>query len=391
MSNFLAVLLVLAFGFGQTVKFSLFSPDIRLALIDIWIFVLISFTAIFHARQLRDELMTHKILARAAAAFAGLSLLSLVISGSRYGPAAQFVGSLYWLRWCGYALSAFCLPILYPRQKIWRWLLILGGTVVVTGLYQYAFFPDIRSLEIAEWDPHYFRLVATWLDPGFTGLLLVFTLIFLTVKPPLNRFINLVSWGLTYLAFALTYSRSSYLAFIISMGYISWRRRSLKFLLLVLLLFTLTLALLPRPGGEGVKLERTSSITARLQNWQNSMAIIIHHPVLGVGFNTYRYAQKEFGFLDASKWLTSHAGAGADSSLLFVTATTGLIGLTAYLYYLKSIFNPQPTSAGIAQRDNLQLKSTLVALLVHSLFLNSLFYPAVMLWLALLVAATART
>lgn len=385
MSNLLAALLVLAFGFGQTIKFSLFSPDVNFSLLDGWIFVLISFTAVFHRRQLLGSLSVHSTLAKAMAIFGGISLLSLIVSGARYGLSAQFVGFLYWIRWCGYALSAFCLSVLYSRQMLLRLLLMLGASVVVTGLYQYAFFPDVRLLAVVEWDPHYYRVVATWLDPGFTGLLLVFTLILLTLKAPLNRLVSLVSWAFTYLALALTYSRSSYLAFIISMGYVSWKRRSLKFFLFAALLLTLTIAVLPRPGGEGVKLERVSSIAARLQNWQNSLTIIARHPFLGVGFNTYRYAQKEFGFLDASKWLTSHAGAGADSSLLFVTATTGLIGLAAYLYYLRSIFNFQPSA------PNLLLKTTFVSLLAHSFFLNSLFYPAVMLWLALLVAATART
>jgi O-antigen ligase len=147
----------------------------------------------------------------------------------------------------------------------------------------------------------------------------------------------------------------------------------------MILLLGITLIVLPRsPDGEGVKLERTSSIQARIQNWRNSLIIIRDHPIFGVGFNTYRYAQRAYGFTDTSKWLQSHAGAGADSSLLFVTATAGVFGLLAYLWYLRSLNQ--------LRTPNSELQVVLVALLVHSLFLNSLFYPSVMLWLALLTA-----
>ncbi len=140
-----------------------------------------------------------------------------------------------------------------------------------------------------------------------------------------------------------------------------------------------TLLILPRaPGGEGVKLERTSSVKARLLNWQNSASIFVKNPILGVGFNTYRYAQKQAGFLDTSKWLKSHAGAGADSSLLFIAATTGTVGFIFFIRYLKSVW--KISSAGLF------LRASLVALFFHSFFLNSLFYPFVLIWVSLMLA-----
>jgi len=230
-------------------------------------------------------------------------------------------------------------------------------------LAQYLVFPDVRALTVAEWDPHYFRVVGTLLDPGFTGLILVFTLILATLRN--HKFL----WILAYIPFALTYSRSSYAAFLVSMAYIAWKIKGWKFFLGILLLFTVTIAILPRaPDGEGVKLERTNSIQARIDSWNTAWKIFTQHPILGVGFNVYRYAQ------GAS--LKSHAGAGADSSLLFVAATTGTLGLLAYLWYLKRLYSLEP------------ITYYLIPLLVHSLFLNSLFYPAVMVWIALLLAAS---
>ena len=88
--------------------------------------------------------------------------------------------------------------------------------------------------------------------------------------------------------------------------------------------------LLPRPGGDGVKLERTFSIIQRWENYQAGFKLW-QQPIFGLGFNTLRYYNQDY---------LSHASAGQDSSLLFVAVTTGLVGLTAYLFWLKSIFFP---------------------------------------------------
>jgi hypothetical protein len=137
-----------------------------------------------------------------------------------------------------------------------------------------------------------------------------------------------------------------------------------------------TISFLPRPGGEGTKLERSNSVQLRFINWSQSLRIFADHPIIGVGFNVYRYAQKRYGFLEQNNWLYSHAGAGADSSLLLVAATTGLIGFSVFLWYLLSIFKIRSQLITVS----------LVALSPHSFFLNSLFYPPILIWLALLIA-----
>ena len=136
----------------------------------------------------------------------------------------------------------------------------------------------------------------------------------------------------------------------------------------------MTILLLPRPGGEGVRLERTTSSLARLENWKKGLEIIKDQPLFGVGFNTLRYAQKDYGFL-TSNWRKTHAGAGLDSSLLFVWATTGLTGLIVFLYFLKGVFKTK----------SLVIKASLLALIAHSFFNNTLFYPWVIIWFWLIL------
>lgn len=368
-------LLAISFVIGNVYKFSLFSPDVHFSILDCIILILTIIAIYLHPLEYINTLKKYRRLLVPIIVFFTFGLFTLIPALPIYKLSAIIVGLMYLLRWVLYTLFFTSIIQLIKLRGL---LVLLGLLTAGIGLFQYFYFPDIRSLQVAEWDPHYFRVVGSFLDPGFTGLILVFTLITLTFHPLKNRIHQLTAWTVSYLAFALTYSRSSYLAFLAVMFFIALKVRGWKFFAKILLLFTLTIFLLPRaPDGEGVKLERTSSIQARIDNWKNSITIFADHPFTGVGFNTYRYAQKQYGFLTESKWLKSHAGAGADSSLLFVAATTGIPGLLVYLWYLRRLF--------LLSTMNYQLKATLVAVLVHSLFLNSLFYPFVMVWLSLLV------
>ncbi len=361
------ILLLIGFGMGNLQKFSLFSQDVHISALDMIVFSL-TFISLFKNYKPSSQLILPIF------TFFTVGLISLLMASQSYPWSSILIGSMYLVRWLVYSLFFASIVQLIKPVKIEYIIYSLGLLTVVISLGQYLIFPDIRSLAVSEWDPHYYRAVGQFLDPGFTGLILVFTLIFLTLQPIRHKLTYTIAWSASYLAFALTYSRSSYAAFLVSMAYISWRRKSLKFFLFIIILFLATLYALPRsPGGEGVDLERTSSIQARIDNWTTAWKIFTQRPILGVGFNVYRYAQ------GAS--LKSHAGAGADSSLLFVAATTGLTGLLAYLWYLKRVYD--------LQSMDYKLQATLVAILVHSLFLNSLFYPAVMVWLSLLVLSAS--
>ena len=282
-------------------------------------------------------------------AFIAIAALSLIFS---FRPLNQIiVGSLYLWRWLAYALIYFVAR--QAKLPLRRYLIITGLIVAITGLIQYFLFPDTRFLYNLGWDEHYYRLIGTFFDPNFTGIFLVLTLILLWPSP-----VSIVP----FVALLLTYSRSSYLAFLVIIVFHLRRRKLL--LLVACSLWLVALLSLPRPGGEGVKLERLFSITNRLDSMQQGLRLFTQHPVFGVGFNLLRYQQNN---------LVSHSGAGIDNSFIFLLATTGLPGLLAYLWLLKR-----------------QLKSNayfLVPILVHSLFNNTLFYAPVMLWLWLLLAS----
>lgn len=288
-------------------------------------------------------------LPRSAVWFLASAGLSLIIALFKLPFNQVVISSLYLVRWLAYA----CLLPVYRRLKLdlKPWLKYLCLALAVLGLLQYLFIPDTRFLASLNWDDHYYRLISTVFDPNYLGLIFVLGLILfnLQILPSLILLISLF----------LTYSRSSYLSLIAVILALAISKRKFKFLLLALVF--VILPLLPRPGGEGVKLERVFSISQRLANYREGVMLWRQAPVFGLGFNTLRYYRQDF---------VSHAAAGLDSSLLFVLATSGIIGLLAYLNWLKSLW---PTS--------LLVKLSLVAILVHSLFQNSLFYPLIMIWL----------
>jgi len=340
---------------GNSYKFSLFSPDIRISFLDISVAVItiISFSRNYILTIKRFSRITKPVLI-----FFSVCLISLIPAYFNYGRSAALVGLMYSLRWLVYSLFFISLYLL--KIPIRNLIILLSCIFIVSGLAQYFFLPDTRFLFTLGWDDHFNRIIGTILDPGFLGLLYVFILLFTK---------NKVLWISAFLALLLTYSRASYFAFLA--GFVFSKKTFIK----ILLLLTVTVTLLPRPAGDGVKLERLYSVFSRFDTWRQAVRIFADHPVLGVGFNVYRYAQRDYGFNTDPKWLVSHANAGSDSSLLFVLATTGVIGFVAYLWYLYQLTTHNP-----------QLTTTIVALLVHSFFLNSLFYPFVLLWLALLTA-----
>lgn len=379
--KFLLAVYFILFPFGQLTRIppEIFNlpPEVNFYLTDLVLALLLG-TWLAGRFFLTKKPYQSPPLAKPIGLFVLLAVLSLALNAGRLSGNEIFVSGLYLVRWLFFAGLYFTIGDL--KWKALPFLIFGGGTMGVFGLIQYFLWPDIRPLQIYGWDPHYYRVVGTLLDPGFTGIILGLTLILLVIHFKAKKILFYVLFSIVYAALALTYSRSSYLAYLTGMSVIAFLKRSPRFLLAVIVTGILTLAILPKnSGGEGVNLQRQSTINARLTNWRQSIKIIAAYPLMGVGFNAYRYIQRDYGFLDTD-WQTTHAGAGADASLLFVWATTGVLGLFAYLgLWVKAV-----------NAKNLILISSIMALFVHAFFLNSLFYPWVMGWMWTLLATENR-
>lgn len=384
--SLLFVFLVL-FPFGQLTKIPLGFlnlPEVHLYLTDVVLFFLVlGWVSWRFLREKRKYQLPP--LAKPIFLFIALAGLSLAVNSPLFSGREVGVGFLYLLRWIFYAGLYFVIFDLKKKFKCLNWknircfLIIIGSAVGVFGLIQYFLWPNLKALEVLQYDPHFYRVVGTFLDPGFTGLILVFTLLLIIDRWFKEKKKWLIPLFLViYSALALTYSRASWLVFLLAVFLVAYFKKSWKFLLVILVLMGVTYFLLPRPAGEGGKIERTYTIEARLINYQQVLMIAKEHPFFGVGFNTYRYVQRNYGFLNVEEWQVSHAGGGADASWLFVLATTGAFGFLSYLWLWGRALKE-------AKKKTIVLVS-LLALIIHSFFLNSLFYPQIMAWFWLLLA-----
>ena len=347
------------FPFGQLTKIPGLPETINLYLHDI--IISLSFTLYLFSLTKESPLLRKSLLIKSLLYFIFTGFVSLVFAFIKFPYHQVIISSLYLLRFTIYSSLIFILKDKKINLPVKKLLIFSSLTLAIFGLIQYLKFPDTRFLSSNHWDDHYYRIISTFFDPSYVGIILLLGLIlaFFTKAP-------LWLYPLYLLPLLLTYSRSTYFALLTSLAGYAFIKRKIKIILFGLIFISL-LPFLPRPGGEGVKLERVFSIKQRLDNYQESLTIIKKNPVFGVGFNTLRYYQEN---------PLSHAGAGLDSSLLFVFATTGVIGFTAYLNLLKNIY-----------QQSLLIKVSLVALLTHSLFQNSLFYPWVMIWFFSLIGS----
>ena len=286
--------------------------------------------------------------------FLFIAAFTFIASVFVFKDSQVLTGLLYLVRLAAYFYFLIFVLHFKDKKSILNFLLAISVISAVFGWIQYFLFPDFRALIEYGWDDHLYRMVGTFLDPAFLGLILVFGL---TVS--LHKKKNLLSLFLLA-SIAFTYSRASYIAALVPLVYKKARVLSLVFAGLILFL--------PRTAGEGVKLERTASISARLDNYRQTFEIFKGNPLFGVGFNNICLA-KDGDF-------ESHSCSGADSSVLFLLATTGVIGFISFLHLIYEIWKNSGSEFEIFG----------ATVLVHSLFSNSLFYPFVMGYLVILLS-----
>jgi hypothetical protein len=265
------------------------------------------------------------------------------------------------------------------KDYLYNGLIFISLAVSILGFIQYIFFPDLTTLYFLGWDDHLYRLVGSFLDPTFTGIILTFGFILCLVRVIEKKEKKYIPLAIIFLlSVALTFSRASYLALGITTIYYLLRKKIFKTLFLVLSSLVLIVWFLPKPAGEGVDLTRTKSISARLINYSQGITIWTKSPLLGVGFNNICFARKIILNVDQEG---SHACSGLDSSLLLILATTGYLGM---LQVLRITFKAK----GFVTDDYFgkAFKMVLLALFIHSFFSNSFFYAWIMGLLAILLA-----
>ena len=384
-----SILLFLGIVAGQAGGISL-GTGIIVYVMDIALVVLLLFT-IFHLPN-KIPLLYLRI---PILLFSAACVVSLIANISRFSLIESLTASLYAFRWVAYS-ALYVAVFVLPQRPVWWFggLYITGVSVAGLGLLQYLWYPYLRNLSYLGWDPHLYRVFSTLLDPNFASIIFVLTLwlgIYLWSRDSHKWLIGLGA-VVVFVALLLTYSRSGYLALISGVITMAILSKHAKYAIAIIVVFIGLLFLLPRKDGEGVKLFRTVSTVARIGNWQRGVTLITEAPLLGHGFNTLRFVQRKHGWVDDTQ-IVSHAGAGLDNSVEYIWATTGILGLGIYLWMLTRIFHMGRVVLHTPKYHHLGslLIVTMISVLVHSQFSNSLFFPQVVMWLWITIGAFEKS
>ena len=355
----------------------IYASDIAVSLlVVVWIGSL-------RAHNFKRMFMLHEVL---LFMFLAVALVSLINSMVSVSSDIFIVGVSYWARLVFYSLL---LPIEYDIWKFTKkdhfWSLALAVTAFgVLGILQFLLFPDFSQFVEHGWDPHYYRVLSTFFDPNFAGLWLSFGVLFVLDRwytasnTRLQKNIIYLFVSILLIALVLTFSRSTYLAFGIGLTVFSFIRD--KRILIVMGIFgLLAFTFIPRVQTRiigALTIDETASY--RIDDYQKTLGIVVDHPLLGVGYNTFRNAQFEYGYFRNGRGVNDdggHAGAGADNSFLFTLATMGIVGLLSLLIFGLSLFSAVKKSS-----QNAYLLSSLVAFIIHAQFVNSLYYTWMLAW-----------
>lgn len=387
--TFYIIALSLSFLFGQFARIQL-EGGVSITLLDCAVatFSVLSFARLLLRGRLRD-IQSFRLF-KPFILFIGACALSLLFNIATLSAQEIGVASLYLLRLVIYTSTAFFIPFFSKQQKIllMRCLAISVAITVGIGFLQFLYYPSLRNLYYLEWDDHLYRLFSVYLDPNFAGVIfscLCMYLLGITIQVVVKDRKRGLFFGaltvLSVLAVFLTYSRTGMIALCIGTVVLLLMKGYKKFLVVCLIFFALLLVLTADLKVEGLNPLRTVSTNARIESMRIATAIFQQNPVFGVGFNAYRYAQHRYGFRPDDRWRTSHADAGTDNSFLFVLATTGVIGFTCYLYfwytYLRTAFIASKKGKGTLATV---VFATGIAVLASSFFLNTLFYPFILVW-----------
>lgn len=331
----------------------------------------------------------------AVGAFLLLAAVSAVLAVLRYSPGiSESLGLVaYLVRWVAYfawyPFVAWCLTS-DDAEAAWRNVERAILAFCIFGIFQSAFLPGFAQMletETRAWDVQGRRLVSTVLDPNFAGIFIVIALLFRLARFSEGERENGIVLATLAAGLLLTLSRSALLGLLVGLAILAvaggLRLRLVKVFVAGIVLVLPFISLLLSWASGFNKLGVDASAAQRLIPWTRAVLMIRDHPWFGVGFNAITQAQQARG------WRPVGGAEGSlDGGLLFVAAMTGIVGLFFYVRILVRVALTARRAwrdPATPPRDRAHATATVAsicAVVVHSLFVNSLLLPFVMqiLW-----------
>jgi len=279
--------------------------------------------------------------------FLGVLFFSLLISLSKYNFFENIVASLYLFRLILYFL--YFIYLKHCSLNVKKGVYLIAVITIFSTLIQYFLYPDLRNLIYQGWDPHLYRTFGVFFDTSISAA--IFGVFFLTINQPIIKIIYL-------LLIALSFSRSIYIGFSLTLFYIFIRQKKFLKVGLFSLFFITLIFFIPKPSGEGVNLKRIYSIVSRAEDYKQGINLWKDKPIFGYGYNRIRYIKNSQSI---------HSGATFSSSFLTILVSSGLFGLISFVWLLWSL-----------SKSNKTAPILLIFLCIISLFDNILLHPFIL-------------
>lgn len=306
-----------------------------------------------------------------------LIIVSFLLSVGEFTFLQNSIALLYLIRMALYTLFGIYLFTLVKSKKnvrvlLYKLIYTFSILLLIITAIQYIFFPNFWGLYAFGWDPHLYRASAIYLDifiaAAIYGLLALFWFI---KKQNVLTFLFIV-------ALVLSFSRSAYIAFVLSLLYFFVVQKKWKELLISISLFALFVAVVPKPFGEGGNLLRTSSINSRILDYKLGLTLWQKKPILGFGYNRIRFAKEQLQLISMDD--RSHSLSSFHSSFLVILVTTGVMGFLASMFLVGILFWRNPN-----------LRVYFIYILTMSLFDNVLLHVLVLLPFIFLAAYSTQS
>lgn len=379
---FLLIFCVFALIFGEFGKFPFGSSSVAVGMLDIGVLMSVLTGVVWKFGIVKDCKIPKGFIILIG--FWAIGFLSLIVSGV-YG------GGFYLIRFILYSF-VFYLGSIVAKEMPWtvgvflKVIVFAGLAHSILGFWQLVFFPDFSFLTEYGFDPHYFRLASTFLDPNFLGAFLNIAIVCsLVLFWKEKRYIWLLPVLLMMAAVVMTFSRSAYIMLVIELLILSLFR--MKWFFGVVIIASLMLYIVFPRIQERIDGIFTIDKTAneRILSWQRGFEVYMKNPVFGVGFNNLRYAYEQQNLFKSFSLDGGHSGAGVDSSFIFVLVTTGIAGFFVYLLWWIEAF--RNIFAHLKSGDKFfscGLFAIALGLFANCQFINSLFYTPIMFVIFLL-------
>jgi len=302
--------------------------------------------------------------------FLGWLVISFIFPFAKYSLLENGIAFLYLLRLTSYLLFFIYFTHHFKeknKQKILQVpILIFSIWIIFSSFVQYFLYPNIGNIAYLGWDPHLMRVVGVFLEPPLS--VTIYFLIFIYFA---SLWFSQKKWYQAVLSVAgvilllLTYSRGGLIGFGPVLILLSLKTKKILIGILLIVSLLILIFSLSNSKVESLNLLRTTSISSRIEDYQEGFDIWQKSPISGIGYNRIRFEKSKFvDMVFLEDYNPSHGITSFHSSFLTILVSTGVLGLLVYLTILFQI-----------ARKNFYWMSIVLFLSIVSIFDNVLLHP----------------